>query len=332
MTKKHQIKKIDHIATFSDFLDIKSPYFEKMMEILKDKSYTLERQKGYHLHHTIPRAISKYFGQDIQNDKQVLLTLGEHFLVHYYMDKCRLDGFGHYLAPSWRIIVANNKKIIIDFCSSSDLSAEIMSEVLDLHSYNLTKKDRKELIEKTYKPLSKETIEMRTFNKVSNNITKFLTENVPECFWDPILGICENISAPFSIVTIRIIWKLIQCIIENPALVPFIKKYSQDEDFYKKYEHKYRSNYVKKGYTNEIREKHSISNRKRKGTYKLSEEARKNISKRQTKIWEDTSLREAVSKRSKGNKWWNNGLKNAFCKECPGDGWINGRLPFKKTK
>lgn len=34
----------------------------------------------------------------------------------------------------------------------------------------------------------------------------------------------------------------------------------------------------------------------------------------------------AISKGSKGLKWWNNGITNTKAKECPGEGWMHGRL------
>lgn len=206
--------KLDRPVVFDDFLDTTSEYFKKMYSIISSKSYSNKTEKGYNLHHTIPRSISKYFGEKPQDDKMVLLSISEHFLVHYYMDKCRKDGFGHYLAPSWRLILSNNKSLIIDFVSShQDLGALFLAEILNTKSCNFTKKDEENIIKK---PRTKDFWYERAGKAMETKISKFFDKNIPEHLQIPFIDFLYDLNVPFSISEVRKQWSIIEYLIKNP--------------------------------------------------------------------------------------------------------------------
>lgn len=101
-----------------------------------------------------------------------------------------------------------------------------------------------------------------------------------------------------------------------------------------------------KQHTQEARDKIS----KTKTGTKMSDNARKSMSKSQKKRWSDPSHKNAMSEAQKqsfikdperakklsehvsSTKWYNNGTKSIRRTEHPGDGWVEGRLGFKKRK
>lgn len=244
MSKKSINKTLDHLVDFSDFLNIESEYFTKMMAIIKDKPFSTEKVKGYNLHHIIPRSISKYFGQKPQDDKMVLLSISEHFLVHYYMDKCRLDGFGHHLSPSWRLILSNNKKQIFQFLQQGDFAAELIAEIMNSKSYDLSKNDKENFHRKEV------DWDLRALHKLENQISKFFDENIPIEYQDAFFDFIDAIDMPFSLAQTKKAWKYFWYLINNPKEVLLIKWLLEDSDRLAEYEHQFRSNYVKQGYLN----------------------------------------------------------------------------------
>lgn len=310
--------KLDRPVVFDDFLDTTSEYFKKMYSIISSKSYSNKTEKGYNLHHTIPRSISKYFGEKPQDDKMVLLSISEHFLVHYYMDKCRKDGFGHYLAPSWRLILSNNKSLIIDFVSShQDLGALLLAEILNTKSFNFTKKDKENIIKK---PRTKDFWYERAEKAMETKISKFFDENIPDHLQIPFIDFLYGLNVPFSISEVRKQWGIIEYLIKNPE---DMQKLFYCVTHYDDYKHYRLSESIKKSYTPELRQKRSEDNKNRDSSvYKKISEKAKGLQHRS--FTEDE--KKKVSERVKGTKWYNNGIKNIMVKGDPPEGYVPGRL------
>lgn len=311
--------KLDRPVIFEDFLDTTSEYFKKMYNIISSKPYSNKTEKGYNLHHTIPRSISKYFGEKPQDDKRVLLSISEHFLVHYYMDKCRKDGFGHYLAPSWRIILANNKSLIMDFVSShQDLGALLLSEILNTKSFNFTRKDKENFMYK--KTRTKDFWYKRAAKAMETKISKFFDENIPDHLQIPFIDFLCDLDVPFSISEVRKMWGVIDYLVKNPEEMHklFYCVINYDE-----YMHNFRSEIIKNSYTPELRQKRSEDNRNRDPSiYKKASEKLKGRKRRH--LTEDE--KKKVSERFKGTKWYNNGINSIMVKGDPPEGYIPGRI------
>ena len=319
LQKKNKKIKLERLVVFEDFLDTTSEYFEKMNNIISSKPYSNKTKKGYNLHHTIPRSISRYFGEKPQDDNMVLLSISEHFLVHYYMDKCRKDGFGHYLAPSWRLILSNNKSLIMSFVSShQDLGALILSEILNTKSFNFTENDKDNFTYK--KQRTKDFWYERAERAMETKIFKFFDENIPDDLQIPFIDFLYGLDISFSISEVRKIWGFIKYLAKNPEE---IHKIFYCVIHYYDYIHYFRSETVKNTYTPELRHKRSEDNRNRdKSIYKKISEKQKGRQGRQ--YTEDE--KKKVSERVKGTKWYNNGIKNIMIKGDPPEGYVPGRI------
>lgn len=315
MNETQKMKKLDRPVIFDDFLDTSSEYFEKMMQII-NKPYSTTKIKGYNLHHTIPRAISKYFGEKPQDDKMVLLSISEHFLVHFYMDKCRKDGFGHYLSPSWRLILSNNKSLIMNFVSNNnELGAIIISEILDSKGYNFSKKDKENFTSKEY---TEEHWYKRAEKSMNTQISKFFEKNIPEHLQIRFIDLLIDLDVPFSISEVRKIWNCLSYLYEHPEEMGKLFYCVIHHDDYTRFR---RSQGVKNSYTPELRQKRSESNKKRN----ISEETRRKISEGRKGKKMSNEFRKKCSERTKGRKWFNDGNKSIMAYECP-EGFVPGRL------
>lgn len=321
--KKKTIIKLGRPVIFDDFLDTSSEYFKKMMKII-DKPYSTTKVKDYNLHHTIPRSISKYFGEKPQDDKMVLLSISEHFLVHFYMDKCRKDGFGHYLAPSWRLILSNNKSLIMNFVSNNDeLGAIIISEILNAKNYNFSKKDKENFITKEY---TKDYWYERAEKAMETKISKFFDENIPSHLQISFIDFLIDLDVPFSISEVRKAWNVLSYLRDNPEEMG---KVFYCITHYNEYKHYVCSRAVKNSYTPELRKKRSEANKNRDPNIykKIGEKQKGRKGKAHTK-----EEKEKTSKRVKGTKWYNNGIKSIMIKGEPPEGFVPGRIFGKNNE
>lgn len=311
-------KKLDRPVIFEDFLDTTSEYFLKMNNIISSKPYSKKTKKGYNLHHTIPRSISKYFGEKPQDDKMVLLSISEHFLVHYYMDKCRKDGFGRYLAPSWRLILSNNKSLIINFITShQDLGALLLAEVLNTKGYSLTKKDKENIIKK---PRTKDFWYERAEKAMETKISKFFDKNIPDHLQVSFIDFLYDLDAPFSISEVRKQWSIIEYFIKHPEEMQKMLYIVLHYDDYKHYR---MSESIKNSYTPELRQKRREENRNRDpSVYKKVSEKLKG---RPHRPWTEDEKKK-MSERVSGTRWYNNGIKSIMVKGDPPKGYVAGRL------
>ena len=72
---------------FSLVFETDNEYWQKVLDIFeRNEKYEKKIVSNRNLHHKFPRSFSKKLGEEVDNDKDNLisLSLADHFLVHYY--------------------------------------------------------------------------------------------------------------------------------------------------------------------------------------------------------------------------------------------------------
>ncbi len=91
----------------NECFDKSSQAFENMMNILVT-AYPrgLVKEKGYELHHVVPRSVFKKLGlKVIDENNLVKLTYSEHVLVHYYASLCATEKYKKSLTYAFRMML-----------------------------------------------------------------------------------------------------------------------------------------------------------------------------------------------------------------------------------
>lgn len=86
---------------FTKYFDTDNEYWDKLQELYKaNDSYPKVIVHNRELHHKFMRCFSRKEGIPVDNDKDnlVSLSLGDHFLAHFYIWKCTKKGFRQYTA------------------------------------------------------------------------------------------------------------------------------------------------------------------------------------------------------------------------------------------
>ena len=81
---------------WNKYLDTTSEYWTKLQALYKaNDNYPKKVVKGRNLHHKFLRSWSKKDGEEVDNDKENLVSLSEggHFLAHYYIWKSANKGY-----------------------------------------------------------------------------------------------------------------------------------------------------------------------------------------------------------------------------------------------
>ena len=92
---------------FSLCFDTENPLWKNVLEIFdKNEKYEKKIVKNRNLHHKFPRSFSKKLGEQVDNDKDNLISLtpAEHFLVHYYYYKLAKKGYRASMALAFRLM------------------------------------------------------------------------------------------------------------------------------------------------------------------------------------------------------------------------------------
>lgn len=84
-----------------------SQVFKNMMNIiLAAYPRGLVKEKGYELHHIIPRSVFKKLGLKVIDESNLVkLTYSEHTLVHYYASLCAADKHKKSLTYAFRMML-----------------------------------------------------------------------------------------------------------------------------------------------------------------------------------------------------------------------------------
>lgn len=100
---------------FSLVFDTESPYWQKVLDIFeKNEKYEKKVVSNRNLHHKFPRSFSKKLGEEVDNDKDNLisLSLADHFLVHYYYYLLANKGFRQAMATAFTFMAKKCLKYI----------------------------------------------------------------------------------------------------------------------------------------------------------------------------------------------------------------------------
>lgn len=140
---------------FQEFLDIKSPYYQKILDIiLANANNPKGIIKNRNLHHIVPKFFWKKKGLEVSNDtwNLVSLSIGDHFLIHWLMDKCALPGWHKYTSPPWRMIIKSHSGELCKWISDDNTHVPIMAEALN------SKKDEPVRVRKPRSAAKKKTV------------------------------------------------------------------------------------------------------------------------------------------------------------------------------
>lgn len=99
------------------YFDTESEYWEKVQKIYKENdNYPKIVVKDRNLHHKFLRSFSKKDGTAIDNDRDnlVSLSLGDHFLVHYYLYKCTKIGYRRFTVSAFHFMYKKGIKYVTD--------------------------------------------------------------------------------------------------------------------------------------------------------------------------------------------------------------------------
>lgn len=98
---------------FSLVFETDNEYWKRVMDIFeRNEQYPKKIVKGRNLHHKFPRSFSKKLGEEVDNDKDnlVSLSLADHFLVHYYYYKLAKKGYRQSMATAFNFMAKKSIK------------------------------------------------------------------------------------------------------------------------------------------------------------------------------------------------------------------------------
>ena len=162
-SKKTRKKQLEEEFLKKEFIyekycfDVSSPYFESMIEILENsKNRGLGKEKGYELHHKIPRSYFKKMNEPVIDKGNLYkLTYYEHFMVHYYAWKCATKAMK---APlSFALI--QMKRVCCKSEPCSNANAIDLAKLFNSIKYDLYNDKKKHLEEKSIKYFSEKLSE-----------------------------------------------------------------------------------------------------------------------------------------------------------------------------
>lgn len=100
---------------FSIVFDTDNHLWQRVLEIFaKNEKFEKKIVKNRNLHHKFPRSFSKALGEEVDNDKDNLisLSLADHFLVHYYYYLLAKKGYRSSMALAFRLMGRKAMKYI----------------------------------------------------------------------------------------------------------------------------------------------------------------------------------------------------------------------------
>ena len=100
---------------FSIVFDTDNILWQRVLEIFaKNEKYDKKVVKHRNLHHKFPRSFSKALGEEVDNDKDNLISLSvaDHFLVHYYYYLLAKKGYRQSMALAFRMMARKGIKYI----------------------------------------------------------------------------------------------------------------------------------------------------------------------------------------------------------------------------
>lgn len=171
---------------FSICFDTKSEYWQRVLDIFaKNEKYEKKVVSNRNLHHKFPRSFSKILGEEVDNDKDnlVSLSIADHFLVHYYYYLLAKKGFRQSMATAFTFMAKKGLKYLApetaeemakDYEEAVVISNRATSERMKGH---IQSDETKEKISKT----KKENMSDETKSKIANAKTEYWkTHTIPD--------------------------------------------------------------------------------------------------------------------------------------------------------
>lgn len=98
---------------FSEVFETDNELWQRVLEIFEaNEKFPKKIVSNRNLHHKFPRSFSKKLGEEVDNDKDnlVSLSLSDHFLVHYYYYKLAKKGFRQSMATAFTFMAKKSIK------------------------------------------------------------------------------------------------------------------------------------------------------------------------------------------------------------------------------
>lgn len=145
---------------FSLVFETENPLWQRILSIFeKNEKYEKKVVKNRNLHHKFPRSFSKLLGENVDNDKDNLisLSLADHFLVHYYYYLLAKKGFRQRMAVAFTFMAKKGLKYITpetaeamakDYAEARTIANQVVS---DVHKDKVLSDDHKRKISKANK-------------------------------------------------------------------------------------------------------------------------------------------------------------------------------------
>ena len=123
---------------FSLVFETDNEYWQKVLDIFeRNEKYEKKIVSNRNLHHKFPRSFSKKLGEEVDNDKDNLisLSLADHFLVHYYYYLLAKKGFRQAMATAFTFMAKKSLKYITpdtaeaiakDYAEAKEISMQAM--------------------------------------------------------------------------------------------------------------------------------------------------------------------------------------------------------------
>lgn len=125
---------------FSLVFETENPLWQRVLSIFeKNEKYEKKVVKNRNLHHKWPRSFSKLLGENVDNDKDNLisLSLADHFLIHYYYYLLAKKGFRQRMAVAFTFMAKKSLKYITpetaesiakDYAEAKTIADQVVSE------------------------------------------------------------------------------------------------------------------------------------------------------------------------------------------------------------
>lgn len=126
---------------YSQFFNTDDPLWQRVVEIFENnEKFPKKIVKGRNLHHKFPKSFSKILGEDIDNDKDNLisLSLSDHFLVHYYYYLLAKTGFKQPMATAFTFMARKTIKYITP--ETVEMVAKDYAEAKKISDYHKSQK------------------------------------------------------------------------------------------------------------------------------------------------------------------------------------------------
>ena len=134
---------------FNKVFDTDNSLWQRVLEIYDaNEKYSKKVVTNRNLHHKFPRSFSKKLGEEIDNDKDNLisLSLADHFLVHYYYYKLAKKGYRQSMATAFTLMARKSIKYMTP--DTAEMIAKDYEEAVNVHNNSSKSPEFREKIRK----------------------------------------------------------------------------------------------------------------------------------------------------------------------------------------